>query len=217
MIGAGNVLVTAPILDGDSAGAPLHNNNLFRLYLGVPETPPRAPDAEYLQAILDARGPGSHLKTHPVPQIAKVMDNSRYRSELALADRYVHPAEGGAYILLVGDAAHKHSPAGGQGMNMGICDGVALAQTIEEHRKSAVDAEKSAHGAAQIMDAYSTRRGSVAAQVIDMVERIGEVENGGQGWGPYLRAAVLWAVFKLPFVHGLVARQLSGLGHSKKL
>jgi hypothetical protein len=49
-----------------------------------------------------------------------------------------------------------------------------------------------------------------------MVERMTQVEKGGQGWGPYLRVTVLKAVFKLPFVNGVVAWQLSGLDHAKK-
>ncbi|KAJ6529558.1 FAD/NAD(P)-binding domain-containing protein [Mycena vulgaris] len=214
MIGAGGAVLTGE----DSAGAPPQNNNLFRLYLGVPDTPPRSPDAVYLPAILDARGPGSHSKLHPVPQIAKFLDSSRYRTRPALVDRYVHRAKGGAHILLVGDSAHKHGPAGGQGMNMGICDGIELAQVIDEHRKSAFDVAKYGirHGAAQIMDAYSTHRRSVAAQVIDMVETVTQLEQGGQGWGHYFRVTALWAVFKMPFVNGVWAWEISGLGHAKK-
>ncbi|KAJ7731061.1 FAD/NAD(P)-binding domain-containing protein [Mycena metata] len=217
IIGAGGVVLTAPMREEGSDGAP-QNNNLFRLYLGVPDTPSRSPDAAYLQAILDARGPGSHSKQHPVPHIAKVLDSSRYRTRPALVDRYVHRAKGGAYILLVGDSAHRHGPAGGQGMNMGICDGVELAQVIDEHHRSAFDAEKSGttHDAVQIMDAYSTRRRSVAAQVIDLVESMTQVEKGGRGWGPYFRVTALWAIFKVPFVNGVLAWKISGLGHAKK-
>ncbi|KAJ7275931.1 FAD/NAD(P)-binding domain-containing protein [Mycena rebaudengoi] len=199
MIGAGGVVLTAPMLGDDSAGAP--QNNLFRLYLGVPDTPPRSPDAAYLQAILNARGPGSHSKLHQVPQIAKVLDSARYRTRPALVDRYVHRAKGG-----------------GQGMNLGICDGIELAQAIYAHRKSAFGVEKSGttRDDVQIMDAYSAHRRSVAAQVIDMVENMTQVEKGGQGWGPYLRVTALWAVFKVPFVNGVLAWKLSGLGHAKK-
>ncbi|KAF7349688.1 FAD/NAD(P)-binding domain-containing protein [Mycena sanguinolenta] len=115
MVGAGGVVLTAPMLDSDSptsAGGPAQN--LFRLYLGVPDTPPRSPDVPFLQAILDARGPGSHLTQYPVPKIAQVLDSSRYRTRPALVDRYVQRAKGGAYILLVGDAAHTSMgpPAG---------------------------------------------------------------------------------------------------------
>ncbi|KAJ6466668.1 FAD/NAD(P)-binding domain-containing protein [Mycena vitilis] len=211
MVGAGGVLLTAPLLDSSDASA----HNLYRLYLGVPGTPPRSPDAAYLQAILDARGPGSQSKLHAVPQITKVLDSSRYRTRSALADRFVHRAIGGAYILLVGDAAHKHGPAGGQGMNMGICDGCELAQAIDEHRKVAL-AGKTHSSGSTIMDAYSTRRRAVARKVIDMVDDMSKLENGGPGWGSSLRATLLWAVFKLPFVNRMVAWNLSGLGHAKK-
>ncbi|KAJ7682486.1 FAD/NAD(P)-binding domain-containing protein [Mycena polygramma] len=214
MIGAGGVVLTAPMLD--SSGG-----NLFRLYLGVPGTPPHSPNAAYLQAILDARGPGSHSTLHAVPQIVKVLDASRYRTRPALADRYVQRAKGGAYILLVGDAAHKHGPAGGQGMNMGICEGCELAQAIDEHRNAALAAGKESgsgtrHDSVQVMDAYATHRRAVAREVIDMVESMTEVEKGGPGWGPYLRTTALWIFFKVPYVNSVLAWKLSGLGHAKK-
>ncbi|KAJ7643790.1 FAD/NAD(P)-binding domain-containing protein [Roridomyces roridus] len=211
MVGGGGVVLTAPMLDTTS-----RSSNLFRLYLGVPDTPPRNPDAAYLQTILDARGPGSHLKTHSVPQIARVLHSSRFRTRPALADRYVQRAKGGgAYILLVGDAAHKHGPAGGQGMNMGICDGVSAAQAIDEHRNAALG-EGKGRDAVEIMDGYSTRRRAVAREVIDMVEGMTELEKGGAGWIPYLRVTALWMMFKMPFVNGMLAWKLSGLGHAKK-
>ncbi|KAJ7682494.1 FAD/NAD(P)-binding domain-containing protein [Mycena polygramma] len=213
MVGAGGVLLTAPLRDASGASA----HNLFRVYLGVPGTPPRSPDAAYLQAILDARGPGSHSKLHAVPQITKVLESSRYRTRPALADRFVHRAKGGAYILLVGDAAHKHGPAGGQGMNMGICDGCELAQAIDEHRTAALAAGKAhSSGNTSIMDAYSTRRRAVARKVIDMVVDMGALENSSPGWRSYLRGTFLWMVFKLPFVNGQIAWNISGLGHAKK-
>ncbi|KAJ6458175.1 FAD/NAD(P)-binding domain-containing protein [Mycena sanguinolenta] len=220
MVGAGGVVLTAPILeDSDSSSSAGDSaQRLFRIYLGVPGPPPRSPDAAFLQAILDARGPGSHSTQHPVPKIAQVLDSSRYRTRPALVDRYVQRTKGGAYILLVGDAAHKHGPAGGQGMNMGICDGCELAQAIDAHRTAALDAEKSGtrHDAAEIFDAYSKRRRAVASQVIDMVESMTQVEKGGSGWGPYLRVSALWLLFKMPFMNGSFAWKLSGLGHAKK-
>ncbi|KAJ7108357.1 FAD/NAD(P)-binding domain-containing protein [Mycena crocata] len=215
MAGSGGVILTAPILDtSPSAGAA---QNLFRLYIGVPDTPPSAPDAPYLQAILDARGPGSQSTQHNVPKIVKVLDSSRYRTRLALADRYFQRTKGGAYILLVGDAAHKHGPAGGQGMNLGICDGCELAEAIYKHRDLVPVGGKEADGdAVKILEEYSARRRAIARGVIDMVDDMTKFENGGAGWGTYLRSIGLWAVFKLPFVNGMIARRLSGLGHAKK-
>ncbi|KAJ7219643.1 FAD/NAD(P)-binding domain-containing protein [Mycena rebaudengoi] len=211
MIGTEGLILTAPIREEDSAGALHQKNNLFRLYLGLRTTPPRAPDAAYLPAILNARGPGSHSKLHRVPQIVKVLDSARYRTGVALSDRFVHRAKGGAHILLVGDAAHKHGPAGAQGMNVGICDGVELAQVIEAHRKSGTTQEGDL-----IMDAYSDSRRSVAAKLIDLVEKMSPLETGGQGWRFTLESLMVWVVMKVPFARGMIAWQLSGLGHAKK-
>ncbi|KAJ6477141.1 FAD/NAD(P)-binding domain-containing protein [Mycena vitilis] len=212
MVGGGGVLLTAPLRDPSCASA----DNLFRLYLGVPGTPPRTPDAAYLQAILDARGPGSQSKQRTVPQIIKVLESSRYRTRSALADRFVHRANGGAYILLVGDAAHKHGPAGGQGMNMGICDGCEIAEAIDEHRTAALAGKAHSSGDSSIMTAYCTRRRAIARKIIDMVDQMSKLENGAPGWGSSARATLLWMVFKMPFVNRMVAWNLSGLGHAKK-
>jgi 2-polyprenyl-6-methoxyphenol hydroxylase-like FAD-dependent oxidoreductase len=62
-------------------------------------------------------------------------------------------------VLLAGDAAHIHSPLGGQGFNLGLGDamnlGWKLAATIR------------GHAPAGLLDSYSSERQPVAAQVLD--------------------------------------------------
>ena len=58
-------------------------------------------------------------------------------------------------VHLVGDAAHCHSPVGGRGMNLGIADGVELAQRIAENT----------------LEGYSSLRHAEGAQVIRTTER----------------------------------------------
>ncbi|KAF7290255.1 FAD/NAD(P)-binding domain-containing protein [Mycena indigotica] len=209
MVGGGGVVLTAPMLSPTS-------NALFRLYLGVPANPPSHPDAAYLQAVLDKRGPGSHSKAYPVPKIVSVLDSSRYLTRPALAERYVHRAPGGAYLLLVGDAAHKHGPTAGQGMNMGIVDGAELAGALASHIAQSGEKPGSADPA-HILDAYSTRRRNVARQVIDMVETMGRVEGSGAGWTSSLRAAALWLLLKVSFVNSAISWKIGGLGHSAQM
>src|SRR6201996_4100636 len=64
-----------------------------------------------LQAILNQRTGRADLRLHE-PEWS-----SLWRANIRLAERYRQ-----ARVLLAGDAAHVHSPAGGQGMNTGIGD-----------------------------------------------------------------------------------------------
>ena len=69
-----------------------------------------------IQALIDSRGPLAPNR------VEEVIWSSRFR--------HPPPASPGSYragrVLLMGDAAHVHSPAGGQGMNTGIVDAVVL-------------------------------------------------------------------------------------------
>jgi 2-polyprenyl-6-methoxyphenol hydroxylase-like FAD-dependent oxidoreductase len=109
--------------------------NVYRVVCGVPVSsgkPPHAPTTAYLQDLVDKYGPVELISNpsanpHPV-QISETMWSSRFRTHSAVADRFFsrfgldnsventsNPENGGA-ILLVGDAAHIHPPAGGQGI-----------------------------------------------------------------------------------------------------
>jgi 2-polyprenyl-6-methoxyphenol hydroxylase-like FAD-dependent oxidoreductase len=68
----------------------------------------------------------------------KVRGGSRFRIHERVADRYR-----AGRVLLAGDAAHTHSPAGGQGMNLGLRDAVtlgdALSVALREGREDKLD------------------------------------------------------------------------------
>jgi 2-polyprenyl-6-methoxyphenol hydroxylase-like FAD-dependent oxidoreductase len=84
---------------------------------------------------------------------------STYRVHHRVAD---HFRKGRAFLL--GDAAHIHSPAGGQGMNTGIGDAVNLAwklQTVLQGR--APDA---------LLDSYETERSKFARRLVATTDRI---------------------------------------------
>lgn len=66
--------------------------------------------------------------------------------------------------FLVGDAAHIHSPAGGQGMNLGIGDAANLAWKIAA-------ADRNPASAQNLLDTYETERGRVADAVIRNTDR----------------------------------------------
>jgi 2-polyprenyl-6-methoxyphenol hydroxylase-like FAD-dependent oxidoreductase len=93
--------------------------DVYRLVATVAQAPEH-PTAADLQSLLDAHGPGG-------ARIDEVLWSSRFRVHHRLAESYR-----AGRVLLAGDAAHVHGPAGGQGMNTGIQDGVALGHALTD-------------------------------------------------------------------------------------
>ncbi|MET8794912.1 FAD-dependent oxidoreductase [Nocardia sp. NPDC004568] len=98
--------------------APLPDD-MYRIVATVDEAP-HEPDVAFVQRLLDERGP----KAQPAV-VQEVVWGSRFRVHHRIADRFRD-----GRVLLAGDAAHVHSPAGGQGMNLGIEDAVTAATTL---------------------------------------------------------------------------------------
>ncbi len=95
--------------------------NRYRIFGNFPPGPD-GPSAEYsepthheFQAMVDERVP------FPPATVIKEFWVTRYRVHSRTVPRYRD-----GRILLVGDAAHVHSPAGAQGMNTGIQDAYNL-------------------------------------------------------------------------------------------
>jgi 2-polyprenyl-6-methoxyphenol hydroxylase-like FAD-dependent oxidoreductase len=95
--------------------APLRHGH-HRVVASVDEALPE-PSLNDLQALLDARGPRV-----PRPVVEEVVWSSPFRVHHRIAAAFREGA-----IFLRADAAHVHSPAGGQGMNTGIQDAFNLA------------------------------------------------------------------------------------------
>ena len=146
---AGDVPVDEVILFWAKAGltvvAPLPGG-IHRIVAPVADAP-EEPSAPFVQQILDERGLGAGRMV-----VTDVVWGSRFRIHHRVADTYR-----AGRLLLAGDAAHVHSPAGGQGMNLGIQDAVALADAL-----GAV----LAGGADSVLDEYSAARRPIAQDVV---------------------------------------------------
>jgi 2-polyprenyl-6-methoxyphenol hydroxylase-like FAD-dependent oxidoreductase len=111
------------------------------------------PAMEDIQALLDSRGPEKGAR------MDSVLWSSRFHVHHRLAASY-HSGP----VFLAGNAAHVHSPAGGQGMNTGIQDAIDLGGTLAQVLGGA--APESA------LDGYQRRRRPVAQSVVSMTDRM---------------------------------------------
>jgi 2-polyprenyl-6-methoxyphenol hydroxylase-like FAD-dependent oxidoreductase len=169
--------------------APLPDD-IFRIVAPVPDAPEN-PSAPYVQQILDTRGPGKGRMV-----VTDVVWGSRFRIHHRVADTYRS-----GRLLLAGDAAHVHSPAGGQGMNLGIQDGVALSEALAGVLAGKPDS---------LLDEYSATRRPMARDVVKMTDRLTRLATLPRALRP-LRNAVFSVVGRIPAVNRALAWRLSGL------
>jgi 2-polyprenyl-6-methoxyphenol hydroxylase-like FAD-dependent oxidoreductase len=152
---------------------------------------PEHPDADDVAALLHARGPAG------ADAVRSVVWSSRFRVHHRLAENFRRGP-----VFLAGDAAHVHSPAGGQGMNTGIQDAVDLGG-----RLAAVIADGADPSA---LDDYDRVRRPVARQVVALTDRMTRAAtlSGVPAQG---RNLVLRGLGALPAVRRAAAMNLSEL------
>jgi 2-polyprenyl-6-methoxyphenol hydroxylase-like FAD-dependent oxidoreductase len=152
---------------------------------------PEAPSAEFVQNIMDTRGFGPG---HSV--VTELVWGSRFHIQHRVADTYR-----AGRLLLAGDAAHVHSPAGGQGMNLGIQDAVVLADALHDALSGGSDTA---------LDAYSAARRPIAREVLATTGRLTRLATLPRAARP-ARNGLMRLAAQIPAVRGQLAWRLSGL------
>jgi hypothetical protein len=178
--------------DGLVVVAPLPGERRHRIVATVDEAPSE-PSLADVQALLDARGP-----RQPRALVDTVLWSSRFRVHHRLAERF----RAGA-VFLCGDAAHVHSPAGGQGMNTGIQDAANLAW------KLALVLDGKASGS--LLDSYERERRAVAENVVEMTHRLTRLATVQSSAMRALRNVVIAGANQVGPLPGLLAGSLSQL------
>jgi 2-polyprenyl-6-methoxyphenol hydroxylase-like FAD-dependent oxidoreductase len=173
------MVVVAPLPEG-----------VHRIVAAVDEAPEQ-PSAAYVQALLDARG-----SVHDRAIVRDVIWGSRFRVHHRVANVYR-----AGRVLLAGDAAHVHSPAGGQGMNAGILDAMTLADALTAALTQGQEAA---------LDAYGARRRPIAEQIVSLADRLTRLATVRPTLRP-LRNLLLNGFAHLPTFRRRLAWQLSGL------
>jgi 2-polyprenyl-6-methoxyphenol hydroxylase-like FAD-dependent oxidoreductase len=169
-------LYVSPSRSGFVAVFGMPGTHRFRIFGNV-VVGPEGPSAEYseptheeFQAMLDAR--------LPVP--AKVVKEhwvSRYRLHRKAVPRYRD-----GQVILVGDAAHVHSPAGAQGMNTGIQDAYNLGWKLALAIRGVADES--------IVDSYHAERHPIGERLLTTTDRFFTVISGQNATSRFLRSQV---------------------------
>ena len=107
-------------------------------------------------------------------------------------------------MFLAGDAAHIHSPAGGQGMNTGMQDACNLAWKLALVCRGLAAEEP-------LLDSYSTERSAVGRQVLTQAGRLTSIAILKGGVAQTIRNHVASLVFGLAPVRRTMASTLAEL------
>ena len=153
------MLVVAPLPDGS-----------FRLVAEVDDAPEQ-PDVAYAQRLLDTRGP-----RRTTVRVTEVIWGSRFRIHERVADQYR-----AGRVLLAGDAAHTHSPAGGQGMNLGLRDAVTLGDALSVALRE---------GREDKLDEYAAASRAEAMHVVALAHRLTRLATAPKARSPAAECGV---------------------------
>jgi 2-polyprenyl-6-methoxyphenol hydroxylase-like FAD-dependent oxidoreductase len=107
-------------------------------------------------------------------------------------------------VFLAGDAAHCHSPAGGQGMNTGIQDAANLGWKLA--------AAVAGWGGEDLLDSYNAERHPVGRQVLrssGVLVRLALVEHG---WARAARNIITATLLSVPAISRRIAGSISAIG-----
>jgi 2-polyprenyl-6-methoxyphenol hydroxylase-like FAD-dependent oxidoreductase len=167
-----------------------------RLYLQVPNgTDPAGWPDERIWAELAARfAVDGDWRLAPGPITAKAV--------LPMRSFVTEPMRHGR-VFLAGDAAHVHSPVGGQGMNTGIGDAMNLGWKLS--------ATVRGWGRPGLLDTYELERHPVGEMVLRMTDGAYKLVMARTRVGLKLRQQVIRLVLRVPRARRRIAGLLSGI------
>jgi len=125
---------------------------------------------------------------------------STYRVHHRLTEHFRH-----GRVFLLGDAAHIHSPAGGQGMNTGIGDAINLAWKLK--------AVLHGDAADRLLDSYDSERLAFARTLVETTDRVFTFVSAEGGFANFVRTRIaplfVSAAYKVEGVREFMFRLVS--------
>lgn len=164
----------------------------WRMIVALEQPEGDAPTLSLVQKLLDERAPAGIL--------ARTLHWSSYfrihhRHAARLRDQR---------IFIAGDAAHIHSPFGGQGMNTGLHDVWNLVWKLDLFLRG--------HGNQLILDSYAAERLPVIEHVIENTDRMTKALGSSSRIAQFVRDAIIPPLAHIEAFQHAMVQQLSGLG-----
>ena len=156
----------------------------------APGTP--APTGPDVNELIQSRGPGWMRNG----KVTELLSSSTWHVHERLATQFRH-----GNVFLLGDAAHTHSPAGGQGMNTGIQDAGNLAWKL--HHVLSLGAPES------LLDSYEAERLPNAQKLVEFTHQIVTVATLAGQKERKMRNGILETVSAVPGVSEALSLRLS--------
>ena len=172
--------------------APLPGGH-FRIVATVQQASPEPSVADF-ESILKERGP----QDGPL-SIRRMVWSSRFHIQHRVA-KVLRQGN----ILLAGDAAHVHSPAGGQGMNTGIQDALLLAGPLRQTLQSGEEAS---------LDKWQKERLHIADSVVNLTDRMTKVATVSSPILKRMRNTAVELIGNIPFAQHAMAEKLAELAN----
>ncbi|MFJ7147664.1 FAD-dependent monooxygenase [Streptomyces sp. NPDC100445] len=132
------------------------------------------------------------------------MHDARWMSRFHSDERQA-PAYRAGRVFLAGDAAHVHTPAGGQGMNTGLQDAANLGWKLA--------AVAGGHADAGLLDSYQAERHPVGRAVLRSSGGIVRLAMARRPWALAARAALTAFVGAAAPVRRRLVGQVTGIGY----
>src|SRR5215831_14609370 len=146
---------------GPVALCPLPGTNSFQFQAMLTTATAPEPSLEVFQKIFDERTGCSDIRLYNPTWL------SLYRTNIRMVDRYRV-----GRVFLAGDAAHVHSPAGGQGMNTGVQDAYNLGWKLGHVLAGSPE---------ELLDTYEEERLPIAARLLGVTTKLHQQGLRGNG------------------------------------
>ncbi|MGC0340702.1 FAD-dependent monooxygenase [Streptomyces sp. SLBN-8D4] len=132
------------------------------------------------------------------------MHDARWMSRFHSDERQA-PAYRVGRVFLAGDAAHVHTPAGGQGMNTGLQDAANLSWKLAQ--------VAGGHAGPELLDTYQSERHPVGKAVLRSSGGIVRLAMAKRPWELALRAALTTVLDHVGPARRRMLGQLTGIGY----